>query len=280
LDDFQLLHMNGRILDSLSGRVLSADPFIPNPYSTQDYNRYSYVNNNPLRYTDPSGFACEIRTVPIFAFRPEIITQTDETGKSVAIRRWKLVRVGSRSKFYGCDSPADVPQGKRACYAPFNGGSSFVGAYLARVGNLAAGLLDSISGSVEFGLQVKGKVNVGPFFNGTATFGMANGSLGTSGAGNVDLNVRVPSPGSAIYGEASAGAGNMKFGAARDSVVDGISVRRGPYEDYQDGFFFKPTAKLAEPSWGKVGGHLQVGVGASLEVDFLKAGNAVSCAFQ
>jgi RHS repeat-associated protein len=58
LDDFQMLHMNGRILDSLSGRVLSADPFIPNPRSTQDYNRYSYVNNNPLRYIDPSGF-CE-----------------------------------------------------------------------------------------------------------------------------------------------------------------------------------------------------------------------------
>jgi RHS repeat-associated protein len=48
LDDFQMLHMNGRIL--------SADPFIPNPRSTQDYNRYSYVNNNPLRYIDPSGF--------------------------------------------------------------------------------------------------------------------------------------------------------------------------------------------------------------------------------
>jgi hypothetical protein len=30
-----------------------------------------------------------------------------------------------------------------------------VGAYLARLGNLAAGLLDSVSGSVEFGLQIK-----------------------------------------------------------------------------------------------------------------------------
>jgi RHS repeat-associated protein len=63
LDDFQMLHMNGRILDSLSGRVLSADPFIPNPRSTQDYNRYSYVNNNPLRYTDPSGFKKVCHTV-------------------------------------------------------------------------------------------------------------------------------------------------------------------------------------------------------------------------
>jgi hypothetical protein len=28
---------------------------VPNPYNPQDLNRYSYVRNNPLRYTDPSG---------------------------------------------------------------------------------------------------------------------------------------------------------------------------------------------------------------------------------
>jgi hypothetical protein len=38
------------------GRFISADPFVPDPLSTQSYNRYSYVENNPLTYTDPSGF--------------------------------------------------------------------------------------------------------------------------------------------------------------------------------------------------------------------------------
>ena len=37
------------------GRFLSADPIIQDPYDTQSYNRYSYVRNNPLKYTDPSG---------------------------------------------------------------------------------------------------------------------------------------------------------------------------------------------------------------------------------
>ncbi len=36
--------------------MFNADPFIANPNSSQDYNRYSYVRNNPLRYTDPSGY--------------------------------------------------------------------------------------------------------------------------------------------------------------------------------------------------------------------------------
>lgn len=49
-------HMNGRVQDAVTGRMLSADPHIPDPTTTQDYNRYSYVNNNPLTYIDPSGF--------------------------------------------------------------------------------------------------------------------------------------------------------------------------------------------------------------------------------
>ena len=49
-------HMNGRVQDSITGRFLSGDPNIPDPRNTQDYNRYSYVDNNPLTLMDPSGF--------------------------------------------------------------------------------------------------------------------------------------------------------------------------------------------------------------------------------
>lgn len=48
--------MNGRVYDPVIGRFLSADPFIQSPDDLQSLNRYSYVNNNPLSYTDPSGF--------------------------------------------------------------------------------------------------------------------------------------------------------------------------------------------------------------------------------
>jgi RHS repeat-associated protein len=51
-----LNHMNGRVQDAITGRFLSADPNIPDPTDTQDYNRYSYVRNNPLTLVDPSGF--------------------------------------------------------------------------------------------------------------------------------------------------------------------------------------------------------------------------------
>ena len=51
-----LIHMNGRVYDPKLGRFLSADPFVQFPTSTQGYNRYSYVGNNPLSFTDPSGY--------------------------------------------------------------------------------------------------------------------------------------------------------------------------------------------------------------------------------
>ncbi|WP_373003651.1 RHS repeat domain-containing protein [Sulfurimonas sp.] len=56
ISEFNLIHMNGRVYDPTMGRFLSADPYIQAPYDTQSYNRYSYVKNNPLKYTDPSGF--------------------------------------------------------------------------------------------------------------------------------------------------------------------------------------------------------------------------------
>jgi hypothetical protein len=49
------IHMNGRVYDPQIGRFLSAVPYIQDPYNTQSYNRYSYVINNPLKYTDPTG---------------------------------------------------------------------------------------------------------------------------------------------------------------------------------------------------------------------------------
>ena len=56
LDALGLIHMNGRIYDPHLGRFLSPDPLIQSPGNLQSYNRYSYVLNNPLSYTDPSGF--------------------------------------------------------------------------------------------------------------------------------------------------------------------------------------------------------------------------------
>ena len=47
--------MNARLYDPTIARFMSADSIIPFMYDTQAFNRYTYVKNNPLKYTDPSG---------------------------------------------------------------------------------------------------------------------------------------------------------------------------------------------------------------------------------
>jgi RHS repeat-associated protein len=57
LADVGLVHLNGRVYDPLIGRMMSADPTVPDPMNGQAWNRYSYVGNNPLGFTDPTGYS-------------------------------------------------------------------------------------------------------------------------------------------------------------------------------------------------------------------------------
>ena len=56
VDAVGIIHMNGRIHDPKLGRFMQADPVIQFPHFSQSHNRYSYVLNNPLAHTDPSGY--------------------------------------------------------------------------------------------------------------------------------------------------------------------------------------------------------------------------------
>ena len=56
INDFDVIHMGGRTYNPVLGRFMQADPFIQAPSNLQNYNRYSYVLNNPMSYTDPSGY--------------------------------------------------------------------------------------------------------------------------------------------------------------------------------------------------------------------------------
>jgi RHS repeat-associated protein len=56
LDTAGLVHMNGRVFDPQLARFASADPFIQTAEASESYNRYSYVMNNPLTMSDPSGY--------------------------------------------------------------------------------------------------------------------------------------------------------------------------------------------------------------------------------
>ncbi|MEM3434464.1 MAG: RHS repeat-associated core domain-containing protein [Candidatus Methanomethyliaceae archaeon] len=56
-DSLDLYFYNARWYDPVIGRFIQPDTIVPNPGNPQNLNRYSYVLNNPPRYTDPTGHA-------------------------------------------------------------------------------------------------------------------------------------------------------------------------------------------------------------------------------
>jgi hypothetical protein len=80
--------MNGRVYDPEVARFLSADPFVQFPGSTQGYNRYAYVNNNPMSYSDPSGYFLE--TLQVLAISFSTVQGAKAGGISGAIKGFAL----------------------------------------------------------------------------------------------------------------------------------------------------------------------------------------------
>jgi len=55
LEGMGLMDYNARFYDSNIGRFIQPDSIIPSPADPQSWNRFAYVLNNPIRYSDPSG---------------------------------------------------------------------------------------------------------------------------------------------------------------------------------------------------------------------------------
>ncbi len=86
LDQFGLINMNGRMYDPMLGRFLSPDNYVQAPDYTQNFNRYSYVLNNPLKYTDPSGEFIQFIIGGIIGGVSGYMI-----GKSAGLKGWALV---------------------------------------------------------------------------------------------------------------------------------------------------------------------------------------------
>jgi RHS repeat-associated protein len=69
IDALCLINLNARLYDPTIGRFMTPDSIVPDPSDAQSYNRYTYVDNRPLSFTDPTGHSgqgfgagCEVGT--------------------------------------------------------------------------------------------------------------------------------------------------------------------------------------------------------------------------
>jgi RHS repeat-associated protein len=60
----EIYDYGARMYSALTGRFLQPDTIVPEPGNPQALNKYSYVYNNPVRYTDPTGHCIGEAPVP------------------------------------------------------------------------------------------------------------------------------------------------------------------------------------------------------------------------
>ncbi len=76
LDNTGLYYYEARYYDPTLARFISADTIVPDPSNPQALNRYAYVLNNPLRYTDPTGHGIFDDFVDFFEGVGEVLEAT------------------------------------------------------------------------------------------------------------------------------------------------------------------------------------------------------------
>lgn len=89
LNEFDLINMKGRLYDPVLGRFLSPDNYVQMPENSQNFNRYSYCLNNPLKYTDPSG---ELFFFTIFGAVTDFVGNTFKHGLNFSQYNWRKTK--------------------------------------------------------------------------------------------------------------------------------------------------------------------------------------------
>ncbi|MES9868355.1 MAG: RHS repeat-associated core domain-containing protein [Sedimenticola sp.] len=167
IDELELIHMNGRVYDPEIGRFLSADPNIQAPQNSQSYNRYSYVLNNPLKYTDPSGYFFK----KLFKGIKKVFKSKIFKIVAVAALAWFAGAAAFQSAFW---KAAAVTSNMGAIYgagitAGLTAGGAVIGAAYGYsvTGNLKGALLGGLSGA-----------SLGSMAGGLVTGALSGGAVG------------------------------------------------------------------------------------------------------
>ncbi|WP_347053734.1 RHS repeat-associated core domain-containing protein [Flavobacterium olei] len=226
LQSVGIIHMNGRLYDPKLHRFLQPDNYIQEPYNTQNYNKYAYVLNNPLKYTDSSGEAYEFAVAVAVAAAIAIFSYTltalvaDVPFSVGGLVKATFIGAASAVVTYGIGSAATSLFTNFYSQAAFQAAAhgTFQGSMTAISGGkfwsgFAAGALSSIAASAWNGGTTTTKYCDG--VTGTVThagLGVGTGDLGMIAFGTVSGGV-----GAKLTG------GNFWQGAATGLVVSGLN---------------------------------------------------------
>ncbi len=129
--------MNGRFYDPRLHRFLQPDNNLQEPYNTQNYNRYGYVLNNPLKYTDPTGEFTWSDLVAAAAIVAGVIVIIASNGAFTPVAQWLI---GTGVAHFGATSVMQANNG-----GSWDNASNYIGLQSPTI-NINTGLGDSNGG--------------------------------------------------------------------------------------------------------------------------------------
>ncbi len=244
LDDSTGLYFYGaRYYDPSLGRFILPDTIVPNPRDPQDFNRYSYVNNNPLTYTDPTGhwkwrnYLKSVATVEIIAATAVLAA----TGNPIAIGAL-AGEIGGvvHANRTGQDVLTSVIKGGAigaAIGAAIWAGCTYYGCGVALQGSAGAGGGEGVA-SVCLG-ACPGALNLGPGLAAVGGAGAAS-ALPTNDLTPADIDNSINDIAKSDWGSESEGLGvvnrlkelakvdHIIFGTTKDSYGEYLRVGDRP----------------------------------------------------
>jgi RHS repeat-associated protein len=216
LSEVGLIHMNGRLYDPVLRSFLMPDNFIQQPENTQNYNRYAYVLNNPLMYTDPSGelfFTTAILIGALVAAATYTMTAllADVPFSVGGLLKATFIGAASAAVTFGIGTGAEKlfttfiskAAFQAVAHGTFQGGMTAISGGKFWSG-FAAGALSSIASSVWGGGSNSQWQGIG-------------GKIADSGAGMIAFGTVVGGAGASLTG------GNFWQGAVTGLVVSGLN---------------------------------------------------------
>lgn len=142
-DSAASLHFyNARYLETGIGRFISPDSIVPNPFDPRDHNRYTYVRNNPLKYTDETGHC------------PWCLGAAIGAVSNMGFQLWEANQSGAKGLAWSSIDWVDV--GQSAAIGALTGGvSGFVNSTLTRTGAKMATsfVIGSAGQSANYGID-------------------------------------------------------------------------------------------------------------------------------
>ena len=209
---FSLYNMNARLYDPLIGRFLSPDPYVQDPDNTQNYNRYSYCLNNPLKYTDPNGEFVLTTTV--------IVGLCVSSALGIGAGIWQGIQISDAKHLSGSQRTWTIIGG-----GLIGGVAGFTGGYIGGAVGAAAsvgGFLGGIASGAAAG-AASGAIN------GFGQTMLATGDVGQSlsqmvfqaGVGSLSGAII----GGLVQGVTSYAKGNSFWDGSSTSLTDNNSLR-------------------------------------------------------